>query len=210
MQMPETTLRSWVCGRFYPTTAGPKRFQPVIRLPEISPPVLSFVNLVEAYVLDAVRRKHEIKLAKVRNAVRYLEQNFQSPHPLAYERMLTDGWNLFVNKYGHLINISDEGQLAIKELLQIYLRRIEWDDAGLAKRLYPFIRKKDLEEPRFVVIDPTVSFGRPVLVGTGVPTAEIADRYKAGESMEELAQDYGRKRLDIEQAIRCELEIKAA
>jgi uncharacterized protein (DUF433 family) len=208
--MPETTLRSWVCGRFYPTADGRKRFQPVIRLPEPSPPVLSFVNLVEAYVLDAVRRKREIKLAKVRNAVSYLEENFQSRHPLADEKMLTDGCNLFVEKYGHLINISADGQLAIKELLQIYLRRIEWDDAGLAKRLYPFIRKKDLEEPRFVVIDPAVSFGRPVLVGTGVPTAEIADRYKAGESVDELARDYGRQRLDIEQAIRCELEIKAA
>jgi uncharacterized protein (DUF433 family) len=61
-----------------------------------------------------------------------------------------------------------------------------------------------------VVIDPRISFGRPVLAGSGIPTAVIADRYKAGESVDELADDYGRKRLEIEEAIRCELAERAA
>jgi uncharacterized protein (DUF433 family) len=60
------------------------------------------------------------------------------------------------------------------------------------------------------VIDPQVSFGRPVLVGTGIPTAVIAGRYKAGESMDALADDYGRQRFEIEEAIRCELALEAA
>ena len=65
-------------------------------------------------------------------------------------------------------------------------------------------------EPRLVVIDPLVSFGRPVLAGTGIPTAIIAERYKAGESIDELANDYGRQRYEIEESIRCELEVEAA
>jgi uncharacterized protein (DUF433 family) len=60
------------------------------------------------------------------------------------------------------------------------------------------------------VIDPYVSFGRPVLVGTGIATSVVAERYKAGESIEQLSTDYGRKRLEIEEAIRCELELEAA
>lgn len=40
----------------------------------------------------------------------------------------------------------------------------------------------------------------------GIPTAIIAERYKAGESIDQLADDYGRERLDIEEAIRCKLE----
>jgi uncharacterized protein (DUF433 family) len=55
------------------------------------------------------------------------------------------------------------------------------------------------------VIDPEVAFGRPVLASTGIPTAIIADRLKAGESVNELASDYGRSQEEIIDAIRCEL-----
>jgi len=55
------------------------------------------------------------------------------------------------------------------------------------------------------VIDPRIQFGRPILVGSAIPTAVIAQRYKAGESIQGLAGDYDRPRLEIEEAIRCEL-----
>ena len=61
-----------------------------------------------------------------------------------------------------------------------------------------------------MVIDPFVSFGRPVLAGTGIVTAVLAERFKAGESVEELAKDYGRTALDIQEALRCELPLEAA
>jgi uncharacterized protein (DUF433 family) len=94
--------------------------------------------------------------------------------------------------------------------MEAYLRRIERDHAGLAARLYPFTRKRSPDEPKAIVIDPRISFGRPILAGSGVPTAIVAERYKAGESIDELAEDYGRERLDIEEAIRCELDVEAA
>ena len=84
------------------------------------------------------------------------------------------------------------------------------DPQGLAIRLYPFTRKRHPDEPKLVVIDPYVSFGRPTLTGSGIATAVIAPRYKAGESVDELADDYGRERLEIEEAIRCELHTEAA
>jgi len=61
-----------------------------------------------------------------------------------------------------------------------------------------------LEQPRIVVADARVQFGRPVLVGTGVPTAILLERYLAGDSVDELAEDYRCDRLKIEEAIRCE------
>lgn len=210
LRLPKPTLRSWVLGRFYPTQAGRRFFRPVIDLAGNGRHLLSFMNLVEAHVLDAIRREHEIPLQKVRRALNYVRREFPSRHPLADQRFQTDSLNLFVEKYGQLINASQEGQLAIRELLQAHLRRIEWDEAGLAVRLFPFTRKRQLEEPRVIVIDPLISFGRPVLVGTGIPTAVIAERYKAGESMDELAKDYDRERVEIEEAIRCELELQAA
>jgi uncharacterized protein (DUF433 family) len=49
-----------------------------------------------------------------------------------------------------------------------------------------------------------------VISGTGIPTRIIFERYAAGESIQDLADDYGRPRLEIEDAIRCELEPVAA
>jgi uncharacterized protein (DUF433 family) len=139
-----------------------------------------------------------------------LREQFGSEHPLAEERFATDGLDVFVQKYGQLINASRVGQLGMKELLETYLKRVERDAKGVASRLYPFTRKRAPEEPRSVVIDPFISFGKPVLAGTGIPTAIVAERYKAGESVGQLSADYGRSDLDIEEAIRCELELEAA
>ena len=208
--IPRATVRSWIAGRRYPTISGPKFFRPVIAVPKSQPRMLSFLNLIEAHVLDAIRREHQIPLDKVRIAIDYLRKEFGSDHPLADHRLETDGLDLFVHKYGQLINITRSGQTAMKEVLHAYLRRIERDPSGVAVRLYPFTRKREHNEPRVILIDPQVSFGRPVLAGTGVPTSVIAERYKAGDSVEALAQDYGRERLDIEEAIRCELQLEAA
>ena len=74
---------------------------------------------------------------------------------------------------------------------------------------FPFTRKRQPDEPKLIVIDPSVSFGRPTIIGTGVATAIVAERYKAGESVDELAEDYGCERKNIEEAVRCELALAA-
>ena len=218
--MPQSTLRYWVRGQQYALQAGWKTSIPIIILPEKEYPLLSFTNLVEAHILDAIRRVHKIPLQTVRKALDYLEAHFSSKHPLVEKRFETDGLDLFVREYDKLIAISKEGQLAIKNVLKLYLRRIEWDPSGLPIRLYPFTRKRHLEkqklehvveeEPKLIVIDPSISFGRPILKGTRIPTEIIAERYKAGESIGELAHDYKRENYEIEEAIRCELYLKAA
>jgi uncharacterized protein (DUF433 family) len=210
LQIPQTTLRSWVVARPYPRDVGARFLKPLITLPDPNRPLLSFMNVVEVHVLDAIRRQHRIRLAKIRQALRDLRQHFPSRHPLADQKFEADGLDLFIQRYGQLINLSQSGQLAMRSLLQAHLQRIERDPQGIAIRLYPFTRKRLPDEPRLVVIDPYVSFGRPALTSSGIATAVIAERYKAGESVDELADDYGRVRLEIEEAIRCELLIEAA
>jgi uncharacterized protein (DUF433 family) len=53
-------------------------------------------------------------------------------------------------------------------------------------------------------MNPTVSFGRPVITGTGIPVSSIYERYKAGDSVADLAQDFRLEIRAIEEAIRCE------
>lgn len=208
--VPQATVRSWLLGRPYPTKTGSRFCKPVITVPNSKRRSLSFINLVEVHVLDALRRDHHVPLDKIRVALDYLQKQFGSEHPLAEEKFATDGLDIFVQKYGQLINASRAGQLGMRDILETYLKRVERDAKGVALRLYPFRRKRTHDEPRSVVIDPFVSFGKPVLSGTGIPTSIVAERYKAGESVSQLSSDYGRSDLDIEEAIRCELELEAA
>jgi uncharacterized protein (DUF433 family) len=209
LRIPLATLRSWVCGRHYPTEGGTRFFKPVIELPNPELRSLSFVNLVEAHVLDAIRREHDIPLPKVRIALDYVKRQFSSRHPLADQKFQTDGVDLFLSRFEKLIVVSAAGQLAMKEMLAAHLRRVEHDATGLAARLYLFTRKREPDEPRIIVVDPWVSFGRPTITGTGITTAIVAERYKAGESVDELAQDYGCQRGHVEEAVRCELALAA-
>lgn len=210
MRVPLGSLRSWVFGKRYITAEGTKRSHPIINLPDKNKPLLSFLNLAEVYVLDAIRRGHSISLQKVRKALNYLKKEYSSKRPLIEHTFETDGLDLFITFYGNLVNISSEGQIVMKEIIQAYLKRIEYDEKGLVKRLFPFTRRRELNEPKVIVIDPYISFGRPVLDGTGITTTIIAERYKAGESIDELARDYKRNHNEIEDAIRCELEVRAA
>jgi uncharacterized protein (DUF433 family) len=158
-------------------------------------------------VLAAIRRKHRVALANVRSAIDHLRSQCGIDHPLADARFKTDGLSLFIEILGDLVNVSLRGQTAIREVMEAHLERVEHDETGLASRLFPFTRygATKIEQPRTVMIDPRIAFGRPVLTGTGIPTAVLADRYKAGESMQDLASDYECGRDLIEEAIRCEL-----
>jgi uncharacterized protein (DUF433 family) len=205
LALPPATLRTWVRGRGYRTTAGRQFSEPLIQLPDPDEPLLSFTNLVEAHVLKAIRRRHNIPMQQVRPALVYLEKELGVSHPLAHQELLTDGVHLFVEQFGQLVNLSKSGQLAVREILEAHLRRIEHDSHGLAARLFPFSRGEALDVPRIVVVDPRISFGRPVIDGTSVRTETVAARYKAGESAADLAEDYGVEVPQIDEAIRYEL-----
>jgi uncharacterized protein (DUF433 family) len=209
LRMPEGTLRSWVAGRLYPVAGQSKRSRPLIHLDDPKKQYLSFINLVEGHVLAAIRRRHRVKLPKVRKALDYVHRHFQVEHPLMDQAFQTDGLDLFVERYGELINASRAGQRAMKEIIGVYLKRIEWDVKGIPIKLYPFTRDTEAKsapasDPRFVVMNPAVSFGRPVIAGTGIPVASICERYRAGDSVADLARDFGLEISAIEEAIRCE------
>lgn len=53
-----------------------------------------------------------------------------------------------------------------------------------------------------ITTEPAVSFGRPCIVGTGVPAEEVYSRFVVGDSVGELAGDYGIPKWRIEAAIR--------
>jgi uncharacterized protein (DUF433 family) len=177
--------------------------------------LLSFTNLAELHVLDALRRTHRLRMKKIRQTILYLGREFNTPHPLVHKEMWTDGLSVFVDHYGHLVNASQEGQLAMRQLVEAHLQRLERDPTGIL-RLFPLTRKRSAiaaqlaDEPRIIAIDPQVAFGRPVITGSRIPTVEVAERFKAGESLHDLSADFRRPIEEIEEAVRIELDLEAA
>jgi uncharacterized protein (DUF433 family) len=53
--------------------------------------------------------------------------------------------------------------------------------------------------------DPSICGGRPIVTGTGIRTEILFSRFKAGESVVEIAADYMLRPSQIEDAIRFEI-----
>jgi uncharacterized protein (DUF433 family) len=91
-------------------------------------------------------------------------------------------------------------------MLDAHLKRIEWDTFGFVARLYPVTRSNIEKAPKIIVIDPHMSFGKPVIAGTGITTSVVAERFEAGESVYMLKKDYGLRGSQVEEAIRYEYD----
>ena len=205
LKIPVDTLRSWVRGRSYKTKQGKQFSEPLIELPSEDAQSLSFTNLVEAHVLRAIRVEHQIPLNNIRIALGFISDELGYAHPLVKGDFLkTDGRSIYVDHLGKLLDASKHGQYAIRETLEIYLTRIEVDEQGIASRLYPFLHPNQKDDPKVIVIDPRIAFGQPVITGTKIPTSVLASRFKAGETADELAEDYDCDRHQITLAIEYE------
>ena len=216
LQIPRRTVHNWVYGNTYATSGGIRKAPPLIDAADPDAHLLSFVNMLELHVLDAIRAVHHVDMRLVRRALDYLRKELGVPHPLVNEQMETDGKTIFIRRLGQLIDAASWGQVAMSDLLDIRLSRIERNPSGIAVKLYPFTRRKPdmidvaAREPRVIAMDPSIAFGRPVIAGSRIPTIEVAERYKAGDSLEQLMAEYRRPQAEIEEAIRCELRLDVA
>jgi uncharacterized protein (DUF433 family) len=138
--------------------------------------------------LRGLRTEHDFKLSAVRTALDYASQELGVTDLLASKDLYARPGELFLERYGQLINLNRAGQLGIRAVLQGLLHRIQWDK-GRAIRFFPPLPSRP--DAKSVMLDPRVSFGRPVLARLGVSTAVIVDRINAGEETADLARDYG-------------------
>lgn len=216
LRIPTPTLQAWLKGRTYPTKRGRQLLRPLIQRPNPELPQLSFNNLVEAHVLRIIRETHQIKLDKVRQALDYMGEQFDTAHPLVIKRFQTDGVDLFIEQITEdskktLVNVSRGGQFALREVLKHLLTRVEWNPDGIASRFFPITDWViDPQRDKIIVIDPSIRFGRPVIAGKGVPTDAIVDLYNAGDTINDIADEFDCTPEQVKQAIRFDSLLLAA
>lgn len=196
--IPPSTLAYW--------TEEPNQ---LIVLPSQEPPLLSFKNLVELYVLEGLRKIHGVHVSRIRTAVNFLLEHERSRHPLADYDIRTEGKNVGFYKKGKLLNASLCGQYEMEEIVGGYFRRIDRDPHGVALRIFPYTKREQLtnkeQPPQTVEINPAVCFGLPVLKDSRLTTGFLATRFRGGDPIPSIAQSYGRSVAEIEEAIEWEL-----
>ena len=67
----------------------------------------------------------------------------RSVRPLAEMQFQTDGVDLFVERLGSLINVSQDGQTEMAEMIRQHLKRIERNARGIPVKLFPFTRSDE-------------------------------------------------------------------
>ncbi len=161
---------------------------------------LSYLQLIEVAVVAAAR-KAGMKLKDIEAARRYASAKLKSEFPFAEIEFKTDGkhllfddQNLAEGKPGAWVSADQGGQLVWKKIVN-RLREFEYED-GTALRWRVAGRRSP------IVIDPRISFGAPN-VG-GVATWAIRGRYAAGESDDDIAEDFGIDIGDVRKALKFE------
>jgi uncharacterized protein (DUF433 family) len=202
LRVPIKTLEYWAFGR--------GRVTPLISVARKQPRAFSFMNLLECHMLASMRTLYDLRLPKIRRAVAHLNKTSGFRHPLIEQPLFTNRVDVLIQEIGRFINLSRGGQLAIPEIVGAHLERVEYDRELGSLRFYPFVRERSATEPKFIVINPALGFGKPVIAGTGISTAVVASRFNARESMTELAKEYGLEENQIEEAIRWETRAVAA
>jgi uncharacterized protein (DUF433 family) len=194
LKVPVSTLRYWL---------GSRNIQPIIQTASSDPVRLSFMNLLESHALAAMTKLYNLKLPKVRTALRKISEHAPQSHPLVTQVFLTDRKDLFIDRMDRLVNVSAKSSQLNLDFYRMYLERVQTDPKGLF-RFFPFVVEPRASEPKTIEINPMIGFGKPVIAGTGISTAIIASRFNARESIAALAEEYGRTPQEIEEAIRWE------
>jgi uncharacterized protein (DUF433 family) len=209
--VPPATLRTWVYGS--PRIGGVGRcsaISPVVtaaRRRRRDAPSLPFIGLTEAYALAAFR-KAGVPMRRIRPAIAALARELGLEHALASSRLYTDGAAVLYDYAQHaggtlegesamdLVVVRDD-QRVFKEVVDFYLRRIDFAPDGYAQR----IRLPQYKVAE-VTIDPDHAFGRPRFARGGASVEDVINLFRAGEPVDAVAWEFGLTRDEVEDAIR--------
>jgi uncharacterized protein (DUF433 family)/transposase-like protein len=194
------TARRWIDGY----RRGSRMLPPVIRPEHTGEDAVTWGEFVETRLLAGYRVRG-VSLQRLRPAVVRLRAELGTDYPLAQSHPFLD-----VEGRELVRRVQDETGLE-RDLLLVVVRsdqtvmslpvsdftRDAVYEAGVVRALKPGTDTPDVR------IDPLRQSGSPVV--RSVPTAVLAEGFRAGETIEDLAELYELPELHIQQAIRFEM-----
>lgn len=195
--LPKSTLYSWArpAGGALPViTCSPLHGREA---------TVPFIGFAEAYVLAAFRRAG-VPMQRIRPAVEVLSSGIGVEHALASKSLYTDGAEVL---YDYAASEHDEelrgltvvrtGQRQFAETVRDYLKRITYGDDGWASQ----VRLPAYERAQ-VIVNPRRAFGLPLVVHGGARVEDLVDRFVAGDTLADIADDFGVPEPEVEDVVR--------
>jgi uncharacterized protein (DUF433 family) len=174
-------------------------------LPSDGTALLSYLQLIEvAFVVDF--RRAGVKLERLRQAHGYCRKTFSSEFPFAQRRFKTDGVHVFAEfmeheggwrRDEHFVITDAGGQVIWAPAIRERLEQFDYEH-DLALRWHPRGRSS------IILVDPRIAFGAPIIGDTGLATWVVKERYEAGESLEEIEDDFAVSRPQLVAALEFE------
>lgn len=161
---------------------------------------VTFIGMAEAHVLSALREAG-VRPHRIRPALARLQAEFGREYVLVAPELATDGidvlWDYSRTKAGAELIEGRTNQIVIREIVEDYLQYVSRGDDGYPVRL-------ELRSclPSKVVVDPHHAFGQPRFAGSRVRVADVAAMLSAGESADEVADEFGIAEADVRTAAR--------
>lgn len=198
-------LRVWVCGKH-----GAKG-RPLIRttLPRVDHRIaLSFVNLIEAKFIETFSSAGVSVLA-MRYMAEEAERFLSNPHPFATDWIFkTDGRKIFVEASEKandcLYDLKGHNYAIPQVFAREFKQDLHFSASGIADAWFP---RKDFAPQ--VRVSPRVSFGKPSLLRSGVPTETLFNAYISdGNDASSVANWFSVPEQDVSEAVAFETSLR--
>lgn len=164
--------------------------------------VIGFRDLLELRIVKAFT-KHNVSLRVIRAAIDNAKAIFSTDYPFTANRFLTDGKSIFyeaLHEHGE-IKLTDlvKRQVVFEHIIRPELYAgIEFTATGEAKRWFPIKQSDD------IVLDPEISFGKPILAEYGIRTDMLAEAYAVEKDKKIVAALYDIPLAAVNTALRYE------
>lgn len=148
----------------------------------------NFHVLIEAYTVYTLR-KLRVTMPRIRTAREILATRLSSAYPFASRGILAQGGKVLfdpgADTPGGIIHLAPGQQAEFREIISPFCKELDFaGETGLAERFWPLGRDSH------IVIDPRISFGRPVIVKTGITVESISSLVAGGEAAQNVAAQF--------------------
>lgn len=191
-----STVRNWLLGY----TTKQREVPPLFKVTLEQGARCSFLQFIEIVVAAQFRKAERVSFQTVRRAYENAQQEWNLEYPFAHLQLRALG--------GHIVRIIRQceprtsfqaidqlGQWTLPGLVQETIDQLDYE-YELAARWYPIGKHIP------IVVDPRISAGVPVVLGRGVTIQVIHKRFKAGQRIGFIAEDFELKDSVVEEVVR--------
>jgi uncharacterized protein (DUF433 family) len=213
LDIPIRTLRSWF---------NPRRGKDALLKGQIAKTIeegawLNFHDFIQAYAVKAlidagVNPRH------IREAIFEAKEKYGLPYPLSMR-----GHVVYADRRVHVLPPGEtnpaeltgkiKGQKSFMPIIKNYIKRIEFDEKGMANLFVVYEKKFSDGIRKRVIMEPHVNFGEPTVEGTGYRVSTLRDALEAEGSREAVVKFYEVEDRDViiaVEAFKYAPELKAA